>query len=91
MALFSFNTGKGSNFNSFMNKGSLKGMNYQDIMLQQTVQRDLAPRYCRYCGKDINAEKYDGLSPDMIEWQRDNDAHVSCHRQHLYEQGGRRI
>ena len=81
--------GKKSNFNAHFPSKSLKGLSYDQIMIQQAVDHEMSPEYCRYCGKEILRIGSDNLSESEHRWQRENNAHIKCHQQHLYHNRGK--
>ena len=67
------------------------GMSYNQIMMQQAVKMVSEPRYCRYCGLDVNAPSKNQPETEWnqnLEWEQKYQAHLRCHQQHIAKERG---
>ena len=74
-------------------KSGFAGMSYQDIMMQQAIQKELSAKYCRYCGKDVNtpSDKQPEVNWNQnLEWEQKYQSHWNCHQKHQQMQRGMR-
>lgn len=69
------------------NNSGWAGMDFVQIMQQQAQQQLDDPKYCRYCGKDIN---FTYTSADDKDWELHYSAHTGCHRKHSINRGNYR-
>jgi|GEM_PF-3300577 len=71
------------------NQSAWSGMNFQQIMMQQSYQAASSPAYCRYCGHDIKQPTQNSTQTDTgrwyDSWELQNNAHYKCYDRHRYQ------
>lgn len=69
-----------------MPKG-FKGMNYEQIMMQQAQKQVESPVYCRFCGQDIKQPTNNSTNTDgkwHSPWELQHSIHYKCYDQLIF-------
>lgn len=64
-----------------MAKNSLRGLSFDQIMIQQAQKSIESPIYCRFCGKNVKEPTIHSYQEDWrkyLDWEIQNHAHVKC-------------